>query len=189
MDDTTTTTTTDDVRYAVPKEPRRWRAVILAGGLHVLLLGALWVGARGTSDAHVPSAAQQVAPAVPAAVVKDIAKMPAVASKAAHVAKPVAVSEQADNKKLVEQKRRAVVAELKRKEEQQRLEKQKAVASLRAKEKKVALAKETQKKEVLAKKNAADKARKLAADTSLREKLRKEEMRRIAGSSGQGGKG
>lgn len=187
---------TDNTRYIIPAESRRWRALILAAALHAVLFGALWLGARGQSDAQVPLKAEQAARTEAVPPVKEMAK-PEAEPKTARLAKPDVASQQQQKNMLLEQKRveNARAAELKRKENQRRLEKQKDLAGQRAKEKKETLAKEIRKKqekqrsEALAKKNAAEAARKLAAEASLRDKLRKEEMRRIAGGLTESGRG
>jgi colicin import membrane protein len=192
---------TDSTPYTIPAESRRWRALILAAALHAMLLGALWLGARGQSDAQVPLKAERAARTEAAASVKEMAK-PEPERKEARIVKSDVAAEQQEKRreqnKLLEQKKHvenARAAELKRKENQRRLEKQKGLAEQRAKEKKVALANETRKKqekqrsEALAKKNTAEAARKLAAEAGLRDKLRKEEMRRIAGGMAESGRG
>lgn len=188
---------TETTRYTIPRESRRWRGLMLAAGLHVLLLGALWLGARGQSDAQVPLKAEPPARTEAVPAVKEMAK-PEVERKEARITRPDVTAEQQQKTKLLEQKKRfenARAAELKRKENQSRLEQQKNLARQRAQEKSEALAKETrkrqekQKREALAKKNAAETARKLAAEASMRDKLRKEEMRRIAGGLAERGRG
>jgi colicin import membrane protein len=65
---------TDSTPYTIPAESRRWRALILAAALHAMLLVALWLGARGQSDAQVPLKAEQAARTEAAAPVTEMAK-------------------------------------------------------------------------------------------------------------------
>jgi len=44
---------TDAAPYSVPKEPGRWRAIILAVIVHIALLAFLWIGIRWQNETPV----------------------------------------------------------------------------------------------------------------------------------------
>lgn len=165
----------DTAPYIVPEEARNWKATILAIAVHVLLLGALWTGARQQDAGLAPSKAENqgaerqgaaakaewasssAAPSVPRLAAKQA--MPAV-STASPASKPNSKSNQrkaiaADfqpkhaEHAVLEQNNRTRqrrLAILKRKESDRRIEEQKRQEAARA----IARQQEKQKLETLA---------------------------------------
>ncbi|WP_019140504.1 cell envelope integrity protein TolA [Noviherbaspirillum massiliense] len=204
---------TDATLYRVPKEPGRWRAILLATLVHVALLVFLWIGVRWqnetpmTIEAEVWSpqpreAAPQPTPEPqppkppkqpePEPPVKEIPK-PTVTEPP--VQKPDIALEQEKKRKALEQKKREQeeaerLAKQKQKEEEARQEKLKREKEEIAKRKK-------QEAEEQAKKEKAEKEKKALAEAKRRQeeeayekqmaKMREENLKRM--TAGLGGTG
>lgn len=181
-------------RNPVPKEPGRWRALLLAGVVHGLLFAFLWIGVRWQSETPVAFEAEvwspqprEAAPPQPVPpppkpepppVVKPV-PTPPVPEVKPPVVKPDIVLEQ-------EKKRKAQQKEQKEREEKKAAaEKKKAEEKKRIEQEKLAQA-EKKKREDLAKKEAEKKRKEEEAEEKLRTAAREEEMKRIAAAAGSG---
>ena len=135
----------DSTPYNMPKEPGRWRAILLATVVHAALFGLLWFGIRWQNETPVaveaevwspqareaaprpkpvpePEVKPEPAPPEPRPVIKDVPKPPAVEEPA--VKEPDIALEQ--EKKRIEEKKRLDDEKQKEKErlEKQRIEKE-----------------------------------------------------------------
>lgn len=194
---------TDFAPYKVPKEPGRWRAILLAALVHAALFSLLWFGIRWQNEAPVAveaevwspqprEAAPQPQPAPepeikpepkPDPVIKEIPKPQVVKPP---VANPDIALEQEKKRKLQEEKKRL---------EQERQEKQKKIAAQKTEEKRIekeridAAKKKNEAEEI--KKAAAEKLRKqqIEAEARIAEQRRQENLARMTNQAGAGGSG
>jgi colicin import membrane protein len=200
--------------YTVPKEPGRWRAIILAALVHAALLAFLWIGVHWQSDTPVTIEAEvwdpqvrEAAPVPEPVKAPEPVKEPEPQPEAKETPKPKEVEPPVAKPDIAlerEKERKAREEKKRHEEEQERFAKQKQkaeeerLAKLEA-EKKLQLEKE---KTELVKKAAAEKKRKQdeaeakrkqeeeAAEQKMMAKVREEEMRRITGGvAGSGGTG
>ncbi|MES2025322.1 MAG: cell envelope integrity protein TolA [Pseudomonadota bacterium] len=187
---------TDHSPYTVPKEPGRWRAIILATAVHVALLVFFWIGIDWQSETPVAVKAEiwdmqakEAAPLPPEPeptpqpkpepkpIVKEIPKAEPIKPEPPKV--DIALEKE---KKRKEQERKDKLAE----EEKEKKLKQKAEQDKQDKlDKQLADKKaEQQKKADADKKRLQDKR-----DQELSDKRRAEELSRMTGAIGSGGSG
>lgn len=198
--------------YSIPKEPGRWRAIILAALVHAILFGFFWVGIRWQNEQPAAVEAEvwdmqtkQAAPRPepqpepeikpePKPPVKQAAPPPKEVDKEVEVKpdpKAEIILEQEKKRKAEETKKRAADEQAKQKKlaEQRRIDEEKL---------KKAEAEERRIDQEQLKKAAADKKRKEdekkrqqeTEDLARLEKLREENMKRIMGTAvGSGGTG
>lgn len=188
---------TDATQYIVPTEPGLGRALTFAALVHAALLAFLWIGVQWQSDVPATIEAEVWSPQPrEAAALPEPVKAP----------EPQPVIKEAPKPKMVEpppiakpdialeqEKKRKALEEKKRREDEERLAKDKKrledekLAKLKLEDAK-RLEKEKAEK---AKKDAAEKLRKQdEADAKLAAKLREDEMRRMTGGvTGTGGTG
>jgi colicin import membrane protein len=160
---------TEPVHYSIPKEPGGRGSLVLALVVHLALLAFLWIGVSWQSHEHGGVEAEvwdtqqrEAAPKPPDPVIEE--KL---------VVKP-------EPDKPVE-KTQVAKADIALEQEKKRKEEAKNKAE---DEKRQKLEDEKRKKT-----EAAEKRKQELADQKNREKLRNEEMRRIAGATGTGGTG
>lgn len=184
----------DSTPYNMPKEPGRWRAILLATVVHAALFGLLWFGIRWQSETPVaieaevwspqareaaprpqpvpqPEVKPEPAPPEPKPVIKEAPKPPVVEKP---VEKPDIALEQ--EKKRVEEKKRLDDEQRKEKERQQKAreeeERQQKLAEQKAEEKRI----EKEKQEKLAatkkKAEAEELKKKQVAEKAAAEKLK-----------------
>lgn len=188
---------TDHSPYTVPKEPGRWRAIMLAAAVHVALLVFFWIGIDWQSETPVAVKAEiwdmqakEAAPLPPEPeptpqpkpepkpIVKEIPKAEPIKPEPPKV--DIALEKE---KKRKEQERKDKLAEEdKEKKAKQKAEqdKQDKLKEQEAEKKKV----EQQKKADADKKRLQDKR-----DQELSDKRRAEELSRMTGAIGSGGSG
>lgn len=157
--------------YSIPKEPGRRGAMILALVVHLALLGFLWVGVSWQSSEHGGVEAE----------VWDT-KFREAAPKAAPEPEPEPVQKivKPEPKPEVKEAPPEVDIALAQEKKRKREEAKKKVED--DKRKKIEDDKQRRKED-------ADKRRQDLADSKAREKVRAEEMRRLTGQVGTGGKG
>jgi colicin import membrane protein len=188
---------TEQAPYSIPKQSGGWRAIVLAIAVHAALFAFLWIGIRWQSETPIaieaevwnlqtkeaaplpePQPTLRVEPELKTAPPKPVEKEP-------EIAKPDIALEQEKKRKekeKLEQQRLAEQKEAeKRKQERERIEQEKK-EKLLAKQKEEAEKRKQQEAE--AKRQEAEAKRQAQV-----EKMRKEEMRRIAGAVGTGGTG
>ncbi|WP_076593734.1 cell envelope integrity protein TolA [Herminiimonas arsenitoxidans] len=187
---------TDHSPYTVPKEPGRWRAIMLAAAVHVALLVFFWIGIDWQSETPVAVKAEiwdmqakEAAPLPPEPeptpqpkpepkpIVKETPKAEPIKPEQPKV--DIALEKE---KKRKEQERKDKLAE----EEKEKKLKQKAEQDKQEKLDKQAADKkaEQQKKADADKKRLQDKR-----DQELSDKRRAEELSRMTGAIGSGGSG
>jgi colicin import membrane protein len=158
--------------YSIPKEPGRWRAIMLAAVVHAVLIGCFWIGIRWQNEQPVGVEAEVWDPTIKAA-------MPQAGPQAQAEAKP-------QSKPVQENPEIALVREQKRKlDEQIKLEKQKLAEAKALEKAEVEERKqlETEKK----KKLAADKLKQEEKEKATLEKFREENLKRMQeGLAGSG---
>jgi colicin import membrane protein len=202
----------DATPYTVPKEPGRWRALMLAAAVHAALLAFLWIGVRwqnetpATIEAEVWSPQPREAAPRPDPVKAPepepqpkpvVREPPKPETKEPAVAKPdIALDQEKKKRKLQEEKQKQLdeerLAKAKQIEEerQAKLRQQQKLDDERQaklKEEKLRQDKEKAEKD---KKVADAKRKQQEADEKLMAKLREEDMKRITGAvAGTGGTG
>jgi colicin import membrane protein len=175
--------------YHVPKEPGRWRALLLAGAVHVGLLAFLWFGVRWQNETPVAVEAEVWSPQIreaapppqpesqpePKPEIKEAPKpAPAVEPP---VVKPDIALEQEKKRKEKEQKQR---------EEELRAEKDRREKERLAKEE---AARKQQQEEDKKKKELAEKKRRQEEADAREAKVREENLKRMMAQAGSGGTG
>jgi colicin import membrane protein len=193
--------------YSIPKEPGRWRAIILAAVVHAMLFGFFWIGIRWQNEQPVAVEAEvwdmqakQAAPRPEPKPEPEIKPEPTPPVKQAPapekieekpVAKPDIVLEQEKKRKAEELKKRQDEEKAKQKKlaEERRIEEEKQKKA-EAEQRKIDEA-QTKKAEADKKRKEADKKRKQEAEEAERlETLRAENLKRMLGSAaGTGGTG
>jgi colicin import membrane protein len=163
---------TEPGHYSIPKEPGGRGALVLALVVHLALVAFLWIGVSWQSQDHGGVEAEvwdvQYREAAP--------KQPEPVQEKREISKP-------EPKQIDKPVEKAQVAKADIALEQEK--KRKAEAKKKAEyEKRQKLEDEKRKKA-----DAADKRKQELVDQKNREKLRAEEMRRIAGATGTGGSG
>lgn len=192
------------VPYAVPREPGRWRAIVLAALVHAGLFAFLWIGIRWQNEtpvaveAEVWSMQPREAAPKPQPVEDQPPPPPAPPLPRQAVETPAPKVEQPDIALEQEKKRRQLQREQEQAEQARQDKLQKAAAEQRERQREQQRAQEQadaqarQKQAADLKKAAADKQRKQEAQQAkLLEQLRDADMRRIAGGAavGSGGSG
>lgn len=189
----------DSTPYNMPKEPGRWRAILLATVVHAALFGLLWFGIRWQSETPTaleaeiwnpqqreaaplpkPEPEPEVKPKPepkpePKPVIKEPPRPPVVEKP---VEQPDIALEQ--EKKRIEEKKRLDEEKRKEKERQEKArleeERQQKIAEQKAEEERIE--KEKQEKLAAAKKKAEEEQlkKRLAAEKAAAEKLRQEKI-------------
>ncbi len=189
----------DTTPYSLPKEPGRWRAILLAALVHVALFALLWFGVRWQNKTPTAEEAEIWSPQVREAAPRpqpepepEPVKQPEPQPVIKPIPKPVEVEPPPDPKPdiALEQEKKRLAKAQKAHEEEMRLEKKRAEEKRIEREKIDAAAKKKLAAED-ARKEAAEKKRKQDAEEEQRlAKARDEEMRRITGGvTGTGGSG
>jgi colicin import membrane protein len=205
---------TDASHYKLPKEPGRWRAIMLAAVVHAALFALLWFGVRWQNETPVAVEAEVWSPqpreaAPPPQPVPEPEKKPEPEPIVKEVPKPAVVQPpavdpdialaQEKKKRELEDKKKRLEEELLEKERQEKLQK---IAEQQAEERRI----EKQKAEIArkkaeadaakqaaaekAKRAAAEKARQqLAAESEAAEVRRQEDIDRMTKQAGGGGTG
>jgi colicin import membrane protein len=206
---------TDASHYKLPKEPGRWRAIMLATVVHAALFALLWFGVRWQNETPVAVEAEVWSPqpreaAPPPQPVPEPEKKPEPEPVVKEAPKPAVVQPpvvdpdialaQEKKKRELEDKKKRLEEELLEKERQEKLQK---IAEQKAEERRI----EKEKTEIArkkaeadaakqaaaekAKRAAAEKARQqqLAADAEAAEEIRQEEIARMTKQAGAGGTG
>lgn len=195
----------DRTEFLPPRQPGRWRAVVLAVSAHLILLGALTLGLRWndettleTAEAELWSAtAQQAAPKLveappppppppqPQPRVEPPPPPPVPKKDDADIAVEREKKRQAEEKQRQERAERERLAKLEaEKEKREKAEREKAEA--RRKELAEQKRREEERKRELAEKAEKEKARE-AQEAKRLAQLREENMRRIQGLAGATG--
>lgn len=159
----------ETTQYSIPRQPGRWRAITLAGVMHVALLAFLWIGIRWQSQTPVTIEAEVWSTQAREAAPKP-QPQPEPQPEPRPEPKPV-IKETPVVKPDI-----ALEKEKKRKAEEKKLQEEEKERLKKAEEKK---------KADLAKKNA-DKHTQDIKDKARLDKLREDEMRRINGTGGSG---
>ena len=190
----------DAAPYSVPKEPGRWRALLLAAAVHAVLIAFLWFGVRWQNDTPVtveaevwdqlPQEAAKPAPEPEPAPEQKIEPKPEPQADANPKPQAEPMEKPAENPDIaLEQEKKKRRQEEEKRERDEKLAKEKA--ERRAEEKRrVEQAKaeaarklaEKEKTEALRKAEAEKKRKQEAADAELLAKIREEETRRIHSS-------
>ena len=186
----------DSTPYNMPKEPGRWRAILLATVVHAALFGLLWFGIRWQSETPVAIEAEVWSPQareaaprpqpVPEPEVKPKPTPPEPKPAPKEVPKPPVIEQPVDKpdialeqeKKRIEEKKRLDDEKRKEKERQEKArleeERQQKIAEQKAEEKRIE--KEKQEKLAAAKKKAdAEELKKKQAAEKLKEQIAAEE--------------
>lgn len=178
--------------YFIPPEPGRFSASAMAVLMHLALLAFFWIGIDWRSETPLAVEAEvwdvkvrEAAPKPVAEEIKETPKPPPVVKPV--VAKPEETPAPKVDIALEQEKKRKKLLEKRLVEEQlakEKLEQKKQDEAQLEKENKEKLAKLEDKKKL-----ALEKKRKDEQEAAAREKLRADEMRRIAGNIGSGGTG
>ncbi|OGB26470.1 MAG: protein TolA [Burkholderiales bacterium RIFCSPLOWO2_02_FULL_57_36] len=186
----------DSTPYNMPKEPGRWRAILLATVVHAALFGLLWFGIRWQNETPVAVEAEVWSPQareaaprprpVPEPEVKPKPTPPEPKPAPKEVPKPPVIEQPVDKpdialeqeKKRIEEKKRLDDEKRKEKERQEKArleeERQQKIAEQKAEEKRIE--KEKQEKLAAAKKKAdAEELKKKQAAEKLKEQIAAEE--------------
>ncbi len=187
---------TEVTPYHVPKEPGRWRALLLAAAVHGGLLGILWFGVRWNNEMPIAIEAEIWSPQMREAAPRpqperapepqpEIKQPPKPDPVETPIAKPDIALEQEKKRKEKEQKLRDE-AEL---QARQRAEKER-LAKEQADKEKAEVQTQKLREEQVKKAEAEKKRREQQLENQRMAKLREEEMRRITGGvAGTGGNG
>lgn len=192
--------------YYVPKEPGRWRALMLAAAVHAGLLALLWFGVSWNNEVPIAVEAEVWSPQVREAAPKpqpqpvpdpapepkpEVRQPPKPEPVETPLAKPEIALEQEKKRKEKEQKLREEAEQQARlRAEKERLAKEQADKA-KAEEMAQKQREEKAKADALAKKQREEQIKKAEAEKKRREqeqeeqrmaKLREEEMRRITGA-------
>jgi colicin import membrane protein len=198
--------------YSIPKEPGRWRAIILAALVHALLFGFFWIGIRWKNEQPVAVEAEvwdmqakQAAPRPdptpepaikpePQPTIKEEPKQPE--------PKPQQIEEKPVPKPdiVLEQEKKRKAEELKKRQQEEEQARQKELAERRRiEEEKLKKAKAEQdridqeqlkKAQAEKKRKEEERKRKQEAEELARlEALRAENLKRMMGNAGTGGTG
>jgi colicin import membrane protein len=202
---------TETTPYSIPKEPGRWRAIILAAFVHALLFGFFWIGIRWQNEQPVTVEAEvwdmQAKQAAPRPEPRpepepEIKPEPKPLVKQAPEPEKIEEKPIPDPKIVLEQEKKRKAAELKKQQDEEKAKQKKLAEERRLEEEKQKKAKAEQDRidQEQIKKAEADKKRKAAELKKKREaeeaeeaelaKLREENLKRMAGNAvGAGGSG
>lgn len=203
--------------YEIPKEPGRWRAILLAAFVHAVLLGFLWFGVHWQNETPIAVEAEVWSPQpreaaprpVPQPEPEPEPEKPEPRPVVQEPPKPVVPEPPIEKPDIaLEQEKKRLALEKKKREEQEqaeRLAKQKkdeaerqAKLKQQEEEKERLVRLKQQEAQKQAEKEKADKERKLAEEKRRQEeefdkqlaKIREEDMKRMAaGITGSGGSG
>jgi colicin import membrane protein len=176
--------------YHVPKEPGRWRALLLAGAVHIGLLAFLWFGVRWQNETPVAVEAEVWSPQIreaapppqpeskpePKPEIKEAPK-PAPVVQPPVVQPDIALEQEKKRKEKEQKQREDELRAEKDRREKERLAKEEAARKLQEEDKK--------KKELAEKKRKQDEA---AAETKLAQ-AREDNLKRMMAQAGSGGTG
>lgn len=196
--------------YSIPKEPGRWRAIILAAFVHALLFGFFWIGIRWQNEQPVAVEAEvwdmQAKQAAPRPQPQPEPEVkPEIKPEPQPVVKPTPAPKEIEEKPIpkpdivLEQEKKRKAEELKKRQDEEQARQKKLAEERLREEEKQKKAEEEQRKidEAQLKKAEADKKRKEAEKKRRQEaeeaelaQLREENLKRMMGNAaGTGGTG